>query len=643
MPVEYQPITKETSREALLNHQAMKLMTATDAVEFCDWTGVGTDKFDPSMTNYCLGAMTEKQQNLQTGLNRAGALLMARYYSLTGSWPGIELRKELYGELSGEVEDLDGIMREGFSEQDGVWRFTGKAETSLADKVTEVIDERVKTDRPEANLAELEEQIKDLKWKLGIEKEANGELLSKLDNAERELTEARAVKPATAEQVSWDQAAREKTRVFYEALPARKTPKGELKVRDQLDRALAALDPVTVKAENMNPPENLAETDNKLIAEFQQLPEVFIALGIQPEANMLAAVKTVFGELLKRNKLDSLVDFCTSLKTLPNAQEVVVALQDIMHFRLEERRKNQEQIYAQNRKRKEVRDYFAGHELKLVGERGIDEVLKQKFQMARDLGIDVLTQDQKITMPTELDEVTEVEVILDKVGAVIGTVLSVESFQGFDKKPLLWDELTTIVKAQTEITAFRLIKEYSGDEDQVGSFVVMFGEGRIGRIEFDKDRIGKLIVKWERPEATNLLDTSVYLINLLEKVEGEGSELKGLKLTAAAKGEAEKPEEKPKEEVKEAVASVTEMPSPAAGEPVVAAETPKELVEPVESVIKPRKAESESPDWLRALQEAPSRAAEQAPAESERPAAAPLSKPEMPKSKQKTGREGLDF
>jgi len=66
-----------------------------------------------------------------------------------------------------------------------------------------------------------------------------------------------------------------------------------------------------------------------------------------------------------------------------------------------------------------------------------------------------------------------------------------------------------------------------------------------------------------------------------------------------------------------------------------------EAVEPVEPV-KPREAELELPDWLKALQEAPSRAAEQKkPAETVEMAAAPLPKQEAPKPVQVDSVEGI--
>lgn len=438
---------------------------------------------------------------------------------------------EIYNEGVEEVELAEGV---------NAFQIKDRASTELAGIVEEVVDEWVADS--------LQAQLRTVNLKYEAREQALRKANQRVEEAE---------KKGGGE--TWNDERRKEVKGIYEELPKQ----ARQPIDNNLDQYIRESDQIKeVDREETEAPQNLEVAYQSLLRKFEDLEGVDI----------------------------------DALRRLGLTNKVVAHLPQILRLKLDERRTEQARQRQTNKEKKEVKGYFAEHKLKLVGESGIDETLQKKFQMARDLGVDALPQDQRIVMPTEFEEVKEVGVMLNKAGAVMETALTVDSFNSFDRKRLLWDELLIILDKQTEKTdEFKLTKQYSGDDDQVGSFVVKSGDQTIGAIVFDKDRIGKLIIKWERPEATNLLDTSVYLVNLLEKVEGEGNELKGLKLTAVVETEAVPTEPvEPAGTVLETSGSDLEVESPAP--------------EPEKPTVEPKEA-PEIPNWLRDLRSAPSQVA----------------------------------
>jgi len=582
-----------------------------DREKFEQWLGKGAD-FRVKEARFLAQELGDHQRNINNGSNRALVLLMAKMISLTGTWGRGEDHELLMNRL---IKDLGGddkaqqVIEEGFSEENGVWRLTGKPETDLADQVSEVVDEWFKKDSPQAREEKLKEKFQDLAVAQTTHIE---ELRRKLRVAKEQKAQ-----PVLTEGVEGEAAAREKAEAVYEALPP--------KIQKMIDKVLKQLDPIKkVKDSETEPPENLGETDKALLEQFK----VFSGLDL--------------AELAKLEK----------------AGEVLSALPEIMRLKLEERRKAQAGVREKNREKKAVKDYFAEHEIKLIYDQdnsgfGVEKGLSEQLEKAQSLGVNIFEADKELSVSTGQTEVTDLSLILDPQGRLKTTKIKAATLrlEVFNNPKILEEEMISVFgserKQESESNAYIFARGENG-------FVVKYNNAIIGKVSFNQTA-GEMIINWQTQDG-DLAGFSVAKRLNQEWNSGIAglidNKLGGFELKVVVEGGAEKTEEVKSEPV--AIPAEPIVPVEAAPAPETASAEPVESVVPAPPVAEEAvstaelptpskeapKSEEEMPDWLRALQEAPFQPAEVS-AKAEKPAAQPLLEPEAPKPN--TDRQSLDF
>ena len=582
-----------------------------DREKFEQWLGKGAD-FRVKEARFLAQELGDHQRNINNGSNRALVLLMAKMISLTGTWGRGEDHELLMNRL---IKDLGGddkaqqVIEEGFSEENGVWRLTGKPETDLADQVSEVVDEWFKKDSPQAREKKLKEELQDLAV-------AQTTHIEELGRKLRVAKEQKA-QPVLTEGVEGEAAAREKAEAVYEALPP--------KIQKMIDKVLKQLDPIKkVKDSETEPPENLGETDKALLEQFK----VFSGLDL--------------AELAKLEK----------------AGEVLSALPEIMRLKLEERRKAQAGVREKNREKKAVKDYFAEHEIKLIYDQdnsgfGVEKGLSEQLEKAQSLGVNIFEADKELSVSTGQTEVTDLSLILDPQGRLKTTKIKAATLrlEVFNNPKILEEEMISVFgserKQESESNAYIFARGENG-------FVVKYNNAIIGKVSFNQTA-GEMIINWQTQDG-DLAGFSVAKRLNQEWNSGIAglidNKLGGFELKVVVEGGAEKTEEVKSEPV--AIPAEPIVPVEAAPAPETASAEPVESVVPAPPVAEEAvstaelptpskeapKSEEEMPDWLRALQEAPFQPAEVS-AKAEKPAAQPLLEPEAPKPN--TDRQSLDF
>ena len=613
-----------------------------DREKFEQWLGKGAD-FRVKEARFLAQELGDHQRNINNGSNRALVLLMAKMISLTGTWGRGEDHELLMNRL---IKDLGGddkaqqVIEEGFSEENGVWRLTGKPETDLADQVSEVVDEWFKKDSPQAREKKLKEELQVLAAQQNRIQAGAGESEDRADELEvennrlkdlavaqtthieelgRKLRVAKEQKaqPVLTEGVEGEAAAREKAEAVYEALPP--------KIQKMIDKVLKQLDPIKkVKDSETEPPENLGETDKALLEQFK----VFSGLDL--------------AELAKLEK----------------AGEVLSALPEIMRLKLEERRKAQAGVREKNREKKAVKDYFAEHEIKLIYDQdnsgfGVEKGLSEQLEKAQSLGVNIFEADKELSVSTGQTEVTDLSLILDPQGRLKTTKIKAATLrlEVFNNPKILEEEMISVFgserKQESESNAYIFARGENG-------FVVKYNNAIIGKVSFNQTA-GEMIINWQTQDG-DLAGFSVAKRLNQEWNSGIAglidNKLGGFELKVVVEGGAEKTEEVKSEPV--AIPAEPIVPVEAAPAPETASAEPVESVVPAPPVAEEAvstaelptpskeapKSEEEMPDWLRALQEAPFQPAEVS-AKAEKPAAQPLLEPEAPKPN--TDRQSLDF
>jgi len=486
-----------------------------DREKFEQWLGKGAD-FRVKEARFLAQELGDHQRNINNGSNRALVLLMAKMISLTGTWGRGEDHELLMNRL---IKDLGGddkaqqVIEEGFSEENGVWRLTGKPETDLADQVSEVVDEWFKKDSPQVREKKLKEKFQDLAVAQTTHIE---ELRRKLRVAKEQKAQ-----PVLTEGVEGEAAAREKAGKIYEALPA--------EIKEYIKTYIADSDRIQPIGNEVDEPENLAEKDRELLKKLRELD---------------GFATRVLKELVFRE---------TGSKEL-------AFLPDILHLKLEERRIEQVKARERNRQIKDLRAHEPRIEI-TDGGMVIDESWKVISGKAKDLAVSLLSQDVKLGLTTGLADITNVEMLIDTDGKIKQTEIISRTLTENPDKDVVRSRLIILTADENQTGPIKLVKPKTQRENK---FSIQTGEQRIGDVEIGKD--GKLLIKWIDMELAVALDANVKLVNLLEHHLYGGEEgLKGLKLIMVRKNKAgaEVPAERSKRE-KSPAAEAT--PKPAAAE-----------------------------------------------------------------------------
>jgi len=517
-----------------------------DREKFEQWLGKGAD-FRVKEARFLAQELGDHQRNINNGSNRALVLLMAKMISLTGTWGRGEDHELLMNRL---IKDLGGddkaqqVIEEGFSEENGVWRLTGKPETDLADQVSEVVDEWFKKDSPQAREKKLKEELQVLAAQQNRIQAGAGESEDRADKLEesnkefqdlavaqtthieelrRKLRVAKEQKaqPVLTEGVEGEAAAREKAGKIYEALPA--------EIKEYIKTYIADSDRIQPIGNEVDEPENLAEKDRELLKKLRELD---------------GFATRVLKELVFRE---------TGSKEL-------AFLPDILHLKLEERRIEQVKARERNRQIKDLRAHEPRIEI-TDGGMVIDESWKVISGKAKDLAVSLLSQDVKLGLTTGLADITNVEMLIDTDGKIKQTEIISRTLTENPDKDVVRSRLIILTADENQTGPIKLVKPKTQRENK---FSIQTGEQRIGDVEIGKD--GKLLIKWIDMELAVALDANVKLVNLLEHHLYGGEEgLKGLKLIMVRKNKAgaEVPAERSKRE-KSPAAEAT--PKPAAAE-----------------------------------------------------------------------------
>lgn len=511
--------------------KVINTMVSKDRQKIEEWLGQG-ESFRAREAKFLAQELGEHQLNIEKGSNRALVLVMAKMISLTGTW-GMGQEQELLMErlienLGGE-EKAQAVIEEGFIQQDDVWRLIGKPETALADTVSEVVDGWWGTESQQA-------QLRTAKLKYQAREQALINSNKRTEEAKKEFAALeetalaqtsfiedlqRRLRIAEAGGGNWNDERKKQLETLFASEPD--------KVRNQIAAAVKKLDPINDKkvASQIEAPENLAETDKTLLEKFGKLE------GLDSGKLVAAGI----------------------------SNEVMGSLAQILRLQLEQRRAGQETTRQNNREKKAVRDYFAGHEIRLtINNSGIADELNVNVQKAATLEIKPFAEDFSLVLTgneLKLDSVQAVGIFLDTSGGITSTAVTVEEYKEFEKN-VVWDELFYLCKEQEKGREFALEKQYAQGGAGEDSYVIKAGEKTIGRVEYNPDQKGKLTINWDKVGVETIFRASTYLVNLIEKVEGEGSEIKGLWVDGvrsekikAEKEAAEKPAEKPAPVVKE--------------------------------------------------------------------------------------------
>ncbi|MBU1260656.1 MAG: hypothetical protein KKE40_05930, partial [Planctomycetes bacterium] len=274
----------------------------------------------------------------------------------------------------------------------------------------------------------------------------------------------------------------------------------------------------------------------------------------------------------------------------------------ILRLKLDERRTEQARQRQTNKERKEVEDYFATHEVKIEVNKkdGIitDDDWEDNLDKAVGLGIEPLTAELLLTVPTGLKDMTNLEFRLEKSGKISQTVLTRQKLT--DSPDLDARKAYLTVLALDEVDKpFLLVRQFQEGQEV---FTMERSGEKIGDVKFNEQ--GGLVVSWKEMSTAEALGASVGLTNLCEETWGKDKGLNGLELTAVAVGETVQPEQpaevaeeveltepEPEAPVEAVVAKELEE-SPASAMAEMATTTPVETVaeaEPVQQKVR-RKA-----------------------------------------------------
>jgi len=540
----------------------------------------------------------------------------------------VDLEDKVRESLSGIQDNVDEILAEGFTSREGTttWYLTERPKTCLAETVKGVVDWWWQENDPQA-------QLEITKGLLVKQREINQEAIDlgrgyliQYDTSERQLDEARKQiqelqqrLPAEGNEV-WGDKEREAAAKIYNSLtkPIKEAISTYLREKDWIKE---------VGAEEVAVPEGAAKKDKELLDRMQRL------------------------EGLDRKVLHQIVD-------RKNNGEVLSALPEIMRLKLEERRKAQEQTRKDNREKKEVKDYFAEHEIKLIYDQdnsgfGVEKGLSEQLEKAQSLGVNIFEADKELSVSTGQTEVTDLSLILDPQGRLKTTKIKAATLrlEVFNNPKILEEEMISVFgserKQESESNAYIFARGENG-------FVVKYNNAIIGKVSFNQTA-GEMIINWQTQDG-DLAGFSVAKRLNQEWNSGIAglidNKLGGFELKVVVEGGAEKTEEVKSEPV--AIPAEPIVPVEAAPAPETASAEPVESVVPAPPVAEEAvstaelptpskeapKSEEEMPDWLRALQEAPFQPAEVS-AKAEKPAAQPLLEPEAPKPN--TDRQSLDF
>lgn len=627
-PTELHP---DLTKEQFLEFSEIQSMTEADAREMVDWLGVGTGKFNPQTAEFLFFEMGKNQQDSAKGWGRLSVLIAARMIYHQGNPGGketVDLEDKVRESLSGIQDNVDEILAEGFTSREGTttWYLTERPKTCLAETVKGVVDWWWQENDPQA-------QLEITKGLLVKQREINQEAIDlgrgyliQYDTSERQLDEARKQiqelqqrLPAEGNEV-WGDKEREAAAKIYNSLtkPIKEAISTYLREKDWIKE---------VGAEEVAVPEGAAKKDKELLDRMQRL------------------------EGLDRKVLHQIVD-------RKNNGEVLSALPEIMRLKLEERRKAQEQTRKDNREKKEVKDYFAEHEIKLIYDQdnsgfGVEKGLSEQLEKAQSLGVNIFEADKELSVSTGQTEVTDLSLILDPQGRLKTTKIKAATLrlEVFNNPKILEEEMISVFgserKQESESNTYIFARGENG-------FVVKYNNAIIGKVSFNQTA-GEMIINWQTQDG-DLAGFSVAKRLNQEWNSGIAglidNKLGGFELKVVVEGGAEKTEEVKSEPV--AIPAEPIVPVEAAPAPETASAEPVESVVPAPPVAEEAvsiaelptpskeapKSEEEMPDWLRALQEAPFQPAEVS-AKAEKPAAQPLLEPEAPKPN--TDRQSLDF
>lgn len=371
-------------------------------------------------------------------------------------------------------------------------------------------------------------------WGRTQSKEAKLNSAADLLEKQRQLNQAAVGAAAAAETPQpvtreWGEAQRQKV----EEISARLSKK----VNAELLRYLKRIDPVKIAGQT-EMPDNVAETDKQLHQKFDNLEGVDL-----------------------RKLLDLGMD-----------NETDAHLGKILQLKVAEKREEQREQIEKNKQKQEVRNYFARHGLKLEFDRmsRVDEELQKFFDAAIRLGIEPLPSQVALKISSARGDISEVELVFEDTGKISQTLLTSKRLAQAPDSTARGAFLTIWALEETNFDV-KLVRSVTNGKEK---FNLLLIEENIGQVEIDAQ--GRLAVEWRLANPKEVLEGSVAVANLWNKLWGEGErlgeeELGGLRLRAEAKSQ---PEETPFEKA---------APAP----------------EPPESIQR----EDEIPDWLKELRQ----------------------------------------
>ncbi|MFH0943104.1 MAG: hypothetical protein V1810_02905 [Candidatus Beckwithbacteria bacterium] len=486
----------ETRFSSVQESAVAATMTAGDFIKMQSWLGVGTESFRAREAKVLTEELTAHQENTGNGMNRALVLVMACLVDKVGNWQDGtvqgKIMEQLIKNLGGE-EQAQKIIDQGDKVEDGIWKIKERPITDLAEKVEKLVDNWYKIESDSAKLEEMRKALVQTKAELVSERQETAGL-------RKQITEG--------ENIGWGRKRREKAEGLNESLSK--------PVKEKLDDYIKQFDEIKeVGEDEIRLPQNLAEIDKVLLERFEDCPELDI--------------QELFG-----------VGF-----GLTNIQ--AVHLSDILRFRLEVRRNDQAEQRQKNKEKKEVRDYFDTHDLKLVTRSNregfsVAGELAVQFKKAQRLGVDIFDQNKGFFVETGLDEVTGITLMLGKQGNLIITKVEAKTLglEIMANPELFRDEMIAVFGTgrKQENQTFRFIPENE-------KFVIKFNQETIGTVEVDKI-LRELRINWIGKEEEHGFDPSWFVADTLNRKWSKDEQLVGLELKAVSKEEVKKaPEKKP--------------------------------------------------------------------------------------------------